>query len=143
MKLKQVHDRKEIINLVRSRYKTLRSSFSKSTGSSNSLALVGKGGSGYDGKGGKAHGKGKGGNGNASSNGGAGTVEGPMRRCFRCKAAGHYSDSCTAKLCERCGGRGHESSKCASPADMDESPAEAVLAMVEDPGDDAVETTSF
>ena len=44
----------------------------------------------------------------------------------------------------------HESSKCASPADMDESPAdmdespaEAVLAMVGDPGDDAVETTSF
>ena len=66
-----------------------------------------------------------------------------MRRWFRRKAAGHYSDSCTAKLCERCSGRGHESSKCASPADMDESPAEGVLAMVGDPGDDAVETTSF
>ena len=66
-----------------------------------------------------------------------------MKRCFRCMAAGHYSDSCTAKLCKMCGGRGHESSKCASPADMDESPAEDVLAMVEDPGDDAVETTSF
>ena len=143
LNLKQVYDRKEIINLVRSRYETLRSSFGKSKGSSKSLALVGKGGRGYGGKGGKAHGKGKGGNGNASSNGGAVKAGGPMRRCFRCKAAGHYSDSFTAKLCERCGGRGHESSECASPADTDESPAEGVLAMMEDPGDDAVETTSF
>ena len=143
LNLKQVYDRKEIINPVRNRYETLRSYFGKSKGSSKSLALVGEGRSGYGGKGGKAHGKGKGGNGNASSNGGAGKAEGPMRRCFRRKAAGHYSDSCTAKLCERCGGRGHESSKCASPAGIDESPAEGVLAMVEDPGDNAVETTSF
>ena len=143
LNLKQVYDRKEITNLVLSRYETLRSSFGKSKNSSKSLALVGKGGNGYGGKGGKAHGKGKGGNGNASPNGGARRAECPMRRCFRGKAAGHYSDSCTAKLCERCRGRGHERSKCASPADRDESPAEAVLAMVEDPGDDAVETTSF
>ena len=66
-----------------------------------------------------------------------------MRRCFQSKAADHYSDSCTAKLCERFGGREHESSKCESPTDMDESPAEAVLATVEDTGDDAMETTSF
>ena len=143
LNLKQVYDRTKIINLVRSRYETLRSSFGKSKGSLKPLALVGKGGSGYGGKGGKAHGKGKGGNGNASSNGGAGKAKGPMKRCFRCKGAGHYSDSYTAKLCERCGGRGHVSSTCASPADMDESPAEAVLAMVEDPGDYAVETTSL
>ena len=143
LNLKQVYDRKEIINLVRGRYETLRSSFGKSKGSPKSLALVGKGGSGFGGKGGKEHGKGKGGNGNANSNGGAGKANVPFGRCFRCKAAGHYSDSCTAKLCERCGGRGHESSKCASPADMDGSPAVAALAMVEDPGDDAGETTSF
>ena len=85
LNLKQVYDRKEITNLVLSRYETLRSSFGKSKGSSKSLALVGQGGSGYGGRGGKAHGKGKGGNGNASSNGGAGKAEGPMRRCFRCK----------------------------------------------------------
>ena len=109
LNLEQVYDRKEIINLVRSRYETLRSSFGTSKGSSKSLTLVGKGGSGYGGKGGKAHGKGKGGNGNTSSNGGAGKAEGPMRRRFRCKAAGHYSDSCNKKLRERCGGRGHES----------------------------------
>ena len=142
LNLKQVYDRK-IINLNRGKYETLCPSFGDSKGSSKSLALVGKGGRGYGGKGGKAHGKGKGGNGNASSNGGAVKAGGPMRRCFRCKAAGHYSDSFTAKLCERCGGRGHESSECASPADTDESPAEGVLAMMEDPGDDAVETTSF
>ena len=106
LNLKQVYDRKGIINLVRSRYEALRSSFGKSKGSSKSLTLVGKGGSGYGGKGGEAHRTGKGGNGNASSNGGAGKAEGPMRRCFRCKAAGHYSDSCTATLCKRCGGRG-------------------------------------
>ena len=83
LNLKQVYDRKEITNLVLSRYETLRSSFGKSKGSSKSLALVGQGGSGYGGRGGKAHGKGKGGNGNASSNGGAGKAKGSMRRCFR------------------------------------------------------------
>ena len=77
LNLKQVYDRKEIINLIRSRYETLRSSFGKSKGSSKSLALVGKGGGGFGGKGGKAHGKGKGGNGNANS-----TVE-PGKRRFR------------------------------------------------------------
>ena len=66
-----------------------------------------------------------------------------MKRCFRRKVADHYIDSCAAKLCARCGGRGHERCKSASPADMDESLAEAVLAMMGDPGDDAVETTSF
>ena len=79
---KQVYYRKEIVNLVRSKYETLRPSFDASR-SSKSLALVGKGESGYGGKGGKAHGKGKGGNGNASSNGGAGKAKGSMRRCFR------------------------------------------------------------
>ena len=56
----------------------------------------------------------------------------------------HYSDRCTIKLCERCGGIGHEGSKCASSADMEtRSPADAVLAMVGNPGGDAVEKTSF
>ena len=50
LNLKQVYDRKEIINLVRSRYETLRSSFGKSKGSSKSLTLVGKGGSSYVGR---------------------------------------------------------------------------------------------
>ena len=67
----------------------------------------------------------------------------PMRKCFRCTAAGHYSGSSTAKLCERCGGRRYDSSKFASPANMDESPADAVLAIVGGPGDDAMETMSF
>ena len=76
--------------------------------------------------------------------GGAGKVKVPiMKRCFPCKAARRYIDSCTAKLCERWGERGHERCKSASPADMDESLAETVLAMMGDPGDDAVETTSF
>ena len=137
LNLKQVYDRK-IINLNRGKYETLCPSFGDSKGSSKSLALVGKGGSSYGGKGGKAHGKGKGGNGNTSSNGAAGKAKVLTRRCFRCKVASHYSDSGTANLCERCGRRGHESKKCASPVDMDESPAEAVLAMVGDPGDDDV-----
>ena len=74
----QVYDGKEIINLVRSKYETLRPSFGKSKGSSKSLALVIKEGNVYGGKGGRAHegressGKGKEGNGNASSNGGTG-----------------------------------------------------------------------
>ena len=114
LNLKQVYDHKEILHIARSRYETLQSSFGKSKGSSKSPAIVGKGGNGFGGKGGTAHGKGKGGNGNASLNGGAGKSEGPMRRCLRCKAAGHYSDSCNAKLCKKCGGRRHESSKCAS-----------------------------
>ena len=149
LNLKQVYDRKEIINLVRSKYETLLPSFGTSKGSSKSHALVGKGGGGFGGKGRKTHGgrersgKGKEGDGTASSKGGAGNARIPKGRCFRCKAAGHCSDNCTAKLCERCGGRGHESSKCASPADMDVSPEDAVLAVVGDPGDGAVETTSF
>ena len=44
---------------------------------------------------------------------------------------------------QRWGGRGHGRCKSTSPADMGESPAEAVVAMMGDPGDDAVETTSF
>ena len=149
LNLKQIYDRKEIINLVRSKYETLLPSFGELKGSSKSHALVGKGGGGFGGKGGKTHGgrersgKGKEGDGTASSKGGAGNARIPKGRCFRCKAAGHYSDNCTAKLCERCGGRGHESSKCASPADMDVSPEDAVLAVVGDPGDGSVETTSF
>ena len=146
LNLKQVYDRNEIINLVRSKYETLRSSFGKSKGSSKSLTLVGKGGSGYGGKGGREHGgrdrSGKGKRGNDRSNGGAGKAN-VLMRCLRCKAAGHYGDSCTAKLCEGCGGRRYESSKRASPADMDGSPAEGVFAMVGDPREDAVETTSF
>ena len=40
------------------------------------------------------------------------TVEPGKRRflwgmCFKCRAACHYSESCTATICERCGGRGH------------------------------------
>ena len=51
--------------------------------------------------------------------------------------------SCTATTCERCSGRGHLIDKCASPADMDESPARAVVAMVQDLEDDAMEATAF
>ena len=75
LNLEQVHDRKEIINLVRTKYETLRPSFGKSKGSSKSLALVGKGGGGFGGKGG---------NGNANSNDGAGKAKVPLRRSFRC-----------------------------------------------------------
>ena len=145
---KQVHDRVKIMNLVRSQYETLRSQFGKSKGSSKPLELVGKGGSGCGKKGGKAHGgqkrsgKGKEGNGNANSNGEAGKAKVSMR-CFRCNVATQSRDSCTAKLCDRCGGRGDEVNKCASPADIDEPPAEAILAMVGDPGDDAVKTKAF
>ena len=42
-----------------------------------------------------------------------------MSRCFRCRAAGHYGESCTATIWERYGGRRHQIDKCASPADMD------------------------
>ena len=141
LNLKQVYDRKEIINLVRSRYEALRLSFGKSKGSSNSLALVGNGGRGNGAKGGRGHG-GRGRSGKGKEGGGNDGAK-DSKTCFRCRATGHFSNKCTTKLCERCGGRGHESSKCASPADMDGSPAEAVLAMVGDPGDDAVETTAF
>ena len=75
LNLQQVDDRKDTINLVRSIYETLRSSFGKSKGSSKPLVLVGKGGSGCGGNGGKAHGKGKGGNVIVSS-----TVEPEKRR---------------------------------------------------------------
>ena len=54
LNLKQVYDRKSIVNLVRSKYETLCPSFGQSKGSSKSLPLVGKGGSGYGGKGGRA-----------------------------------------------------------------------------------------
>ena len=83
------------------------------------------------------------GNGNAISNGGAGKAKISMVRCFRCRAAGHYSESCTATTCEPCGGRGHQIDMCASPADMDQSPAEAALAIVEDLEDDAEEAAAF
>ena len=71
LNLKQVYDRKETLNLDGSKYETPGPSFGKSESSSTSVQLVGKGGIGYCGKGGKAHGKVKGGNGNASSNVGA------------------------------------------------------------------------
>ena len=144
LNLKQVYDRK-IINLARSKYETL----GKSKGSADPLALIEKRGSGQAKKGGKAHGgrgrsgKGKEGNHNANSNGGAGKAKVSMGMCFRCRATGHYSESCTATICERCGGREHQIDKRASPADTDESPAEAVHAMVEDLEDDAVEATAF
>ena len=116
--------------------------FSKSKGSSNSLALMGNGGRGHDDGGGRGHGGGRSGKGkeggNSNKNGGASKMT-----CFRCRAKGHFSNKCNTNICGRCGGGGHESSKTASPADTDESPAEAVLATVEDPEDDAVETTSF
>ena len=143
LNLKQIRDRK--INLVCSKYET----FGKSNGSSDSLAPIGKGRSGYWERGGKAHGgRGKSGNrkegnGNANSNGGAGKANFSIGKCFRCRAAGHYSERCTAAILERCVGGGHQIDKCASPADMDESAAEAVLAMVEDLEDDAVEATMF
>ena len=73
LNLKQVYDRKEIINLIRSRYETLRSSFGKSKGSSKSLALVGKEGVVTVVTVGRVERRmeGEGGNGNANSNGGA------------------------------------------------------------------------
>ena len=82
LNVKQVYDRKEIINLVRGRYETFRSSFGESKGSSKSLALVSKGGCAYGGKGGKARGKGKGGNGDANSNGGSGKANVQLGSCL-------------------------------------------------------------
>ena len=74
LNLKQVYDRKEIINLVRSTFEN----FGTSKGSADPLAPAGKEGSGQRKKGGKTQGgqgrseKGKEGNGNANSKGGAG-----------------------------------------------------------------------
>ena len=45
-------------------------------------------------------GKDKEGSGNGSSNGGAGKVKDSMR-CFRCKAAGHYSDRWTTNALQK------------------------------------------
>ena len=129
LNLKQVYDRKEIINLVRNQYETLLPSFGKGKGS-NSLALVSKGGRGHGGKGGQGGGRGK-----------AGRKKDSVK-CWRCRATGHYSDNCTIRLCGRCGGRGHDSSTCPSPASMEngsQEGAEAVLALVEH----AEETTAF
>ena len=144
LNLKQVYDRKDILNRIRSQYEALLPTCGKSKGWSNSHALIGNGGRGHGGGGGRGHGGGRFGKGkeggNSNKNAGAETSK---VTCFRCRAKGHFSNKCNTKICEKCGGRGHEISKCASPADMDESPAEAVLAMVEDSGDDAVETTSF
>ena len=56
LNIKQVYDRKEIINLVGSKYETLLPSFGKSKGSSQSLALIGHERGGYGGKSGRAHG---------------------------------------------------------------------------------------
>ena len=50
LNLNQVYDRKEVINLVRSKYEIVCPSFDKSKGSSKSLAIVGKGGSGSVGR---------------------------------------------------------------------------------------------
>ena len=132
LNLKQVYDRNEILNLVRSKYEALLPTFVKSKGSSNSLALMGNGGRGHDDGGGRGHGGGRSGKGKEGGNSNKNAA-----------AKTSKVNKCNTKICERCRGRGHESSKCASPADMDESPAEAVLAMVGDPRDDAVETTSF
>lgn len=55
-------------------------------------------------------------------------------QCWRCKAPGHYSHACTAKLWDRCGGSGHNSSVCATLMDKEVgSPQEAVLAVVGGP----------
>ena len=96
LNLKQVYDRKGIINLVRRKFETL----GKSKGSADPLALVVKGGSGQRKKGGKAKGgqgrseKGKEGNGNANSKGGE-----PVKRRFRWgNASGAGLPATTAKI---------------------------------------------
>ncbi|CAN0316506.1 unnamed protein product, partial [Scytosiphon promiscuus] len=53
LNLKQVFDRKEILNLVRSQYEALLPSFGKPKGSSTSQALFGNGGRGHGGGGGR------------------------------------------------------------------------------------------
>ena len=86
--LKQVYNRKEILNLVRKQYETLLPSFGKGKGS-NSLALVSKGGRGDGGKGGQGGGRGKAENKKDSV------------KCWRCRPIGHYSYNCTTRLWER------------------------------------------
>ena len=148
LNLTQVQDWKEFLNLVCSQYETLFPSLGTSKGPSNPLALVSDGRRRHGGKGGGGRRRGR--SGKRNDDGQGGTTVGAGRTntsvpCWRCKATGHYSDSYITKLCERCGGRAHDSSKCGSPVDIEASAAnmEAVLAMVEDPGDDAVETTAF
>ena len=139
LNLKQVFDRKEILNLVRSQYEVLLPSFGKR---SDSQAMVGKVGRGHGG-GGKGRGGGRSGRGKEDGRRGKAT---DTTTCWRCKAPGHFSDACTAKLCDRCGGRGHHSSVCATPVDEGAGPPqEAVLAMVSGPGseDDDLEVSAF
>ena len=57
LNLKQVYDREANLNIIRSQYKRLLPTFGKSKRSSNSLALVGKGGRDHGGGGGRGHGK--------------------------------------------------------------------------------------
>lgn len=99
---------KQVLGLVQSREKRLRPLFGKP----KTNAFVADGGRGGGGK----------------MDGGA--VVGSLERatavkedaresvtCWRCKAMGHYRDSCTVKACDRCGGKGYDSSKSGSPVD--------------------------
>lgn len=123
LSLEQVHDKKEVLNLVRSQYETLLPTFGKSKGSLNSLALVGK----------------------EDANMVVEVVEGTRRaglkrgkrvttttrtrqpepqKCFsRCRATSHCSGQCTTQLYDRCGGRGHQSSKSEPRLDMENGPS--------------------
>lgn len=90
------------------------------------------GGRGCGRNGGRGRGRGRSGksskeDGNGGTSAGAGKAKDSVT-CWRCRVTGRYSDSSTTKFCDRCG----------SPVDM-----EAVFAIAEDPGDDAVEAVSF
>ena len=58
LNLKQVYDRKDILNRIRSQYEALLPTCGKSKGWSNSHALIGNGGRGHGGGGGRGHGGG-------------------------------------------------------------------------------------
>ena len=141
LNLKQAHDRKDIINLVRSKYETL----AKSTGSSDSLARVGKRGSNYGRKDRKAHGgsgkvwKRKGRQRHRQFKRRSRESEGFDGEVVPCRVAGHYSEGCTATLCTRCGGRGYVR----FAGGHGRITGGTVLAMVQDLEDDAVEATAF
>ena len=146
LNLKQVYDRKEILNLVRSQYETMQPSFGKPKGTSDPLALVA---SNEGGKGANGRGRGRSGKGNGKEDGNGGNAGTDKSEGFgdllALQSYCRYSNNCKVKLCIRCGSRGHDISKCASPEDMEaEITQEAVLAMMGgDIGDNDVETTAF
>lgn len=95
---KQAYGRK-MLDLVHSQYETILPSSGKSKVSSNPLARVSDGGRGRGGEGGR--GRGRAGLEKCSKkDGNGGTIAGARKAnnsvtCWRCRAMGHYSDSCT------------------------------------------------